>query len=409
MIAAVTSDTSRTRTAAAVRAPRLLYLVTEDWYFCSHRLPMARAARDAGFRVAVATRCADHAAMIRDEGFELYPLRWRRRALDPLSATRDIAEIAALYAELAPDLVHHVALKPVVYGSIAAGVSSHLHGSAGLMGPRVVNALTGLGFAFGSRGRAAAAIGRIARPTLRRLLRRRGSVVVVQNQSDAQRLDAEGLVEPAAIRLVRGSGVDLRRFAALPDPPQPFTIGFVGRMLADKGVPTLLDAHAILRARGLPIDLELAGAPDRENPTSLDEHELRARTSVPGVRWLHHVADVREVWRRCHVAVLPSRHEGLPLALLEAAACGRALVASDVSGCRELATHEDNALLVPPDDAIALADAIARLFCDRALRLRLAARSRARVIESGMGEEAIGAQMVAIYRELMATEARAWA
>ncbi|HWB74163.1 MAG TPA: glycosyltransferase family 4 protein, partial [Nannocystaceae bacterium] len=368
----MTSDESRTRPAAAVRAPRLLYLVTEDWYFCSHRLPMARAARDAGFRVAVATRCADHAAQIRDEGFELHPLRWRRRSLDPISAARDIAEIAALYAELGPDLVHHVALKPVVYGSIAAGVSRI---------PRVVNALTGFGFAFGSRGRVAAAIGRIARPTLRRLLRRRGSVVVVQNESDAQRLGAEGLVDPAAIRLVRGSGVDLRRFAVLPDPPQPFTIGFVGRMLADKGVPTLLEAHALLRARGLPIALELAGAPDRENPTSLDEHELRARTSVPGVRWLHHVADVREVWRRCHVAVLPSRHEGLPLALLEAAACGRALVASDVSGCRELATHEDNALLVPPDDAVALADAIERLFHDRALRLRLAARSRARVIE----------------------------
>jgi glycosyltransferase involved in cell wall biosynthesis len=388
--------------------PRLLYLVTEDWYFCSHRLPMARAARDAGFRVAVATRCADHGARIRDEGFELHPLRWRRRSVDPISAARDIAEIAALYRELAPDLVHHVALKPVVYGSIAAGLSSHLHGPPGLMGPRVVNALTGFGFAFGSRGRAAAAIGRIARPTLRRLLRRRGSVVVVQNQADAQRLDTEGLVERAAIRLVRGSGVDLRRFVPLPEPPLPFTIGFVGRMLADKGVPTLIDAYRLLRARGLPIELVLAGAPDRENPTSLSEHELAALAALPGVRWLRHVDDVREVWRRCHVAVLPSRHEGLPLALLEAAACGRALVASDVSGCRELAVHEDNALLVPPDDPVALADAIARLADDRDLRLRLAARSRARVIERGMGQDAIGAEMVAIYRELLASEAHAW-
>ena len=401
MIGAATSETTRVRArATTARAPRLLYLVTEDWYFCSHRLPMARAARDAGFRVAVATRCADHSNRIRDEGFELHPLRWQRRSVDPISAARDIAEIAALYAELAPDVVHHVALKPVVYGGIAAGLARV---------PRVVNALTGLGFAFGSRGRAAAAIGRLARPTLRRLLRRRGSVVVVQNRSDALRLGREGLADPAAIRLVRGSGVDLRRFVPLPDPRAPFTIGFVGRMLADKGVPTLAAAHRRLRARGLPIALELAGAPDRENPTALAPDELRALAESPGVRWHRHVDDVREIWARCHVAVLPSRHEGLPLALLEAAACGRALVASDVSGCRELAVEGDNALLVPPDDPVALADAIERLFRDPPLRLRLAARSRARVLESGMGEEAIGAEMVAIYRELLAGERAAWA
>jgi glycosyltransferase involved in cell wall biosynthesis len=381
------------------REPRLLYLVTEDWYFCSHRLPMARAARDAGFRVAVATRCREHAARIREQGFEVHPLRWRRRALDPVSAVRDIAEIAELYRELAPAIVHHVALKPVVYGSVAARLSKI---------PRVVNALTGLGFAFGSRGAVAGAIGRVARPTLRRLLHRRGAIVVVQNEHDAQRLGAEGLADPAAIRLVRGSGVDLRRFAALPDPPEPFTIGFVGRMLADKGVPTLLDAHARLRARGLAIDLVLAGAPDPENPTSMSDAELRRRTDTAGIRWHRHVEDVREIWQRCHVAVLPSRHEGLPLALLEAAACGRALVASDVSGCRELATHEDNALLVAPDDPVALADAIERLARDAHLRRRLAARSRARVIEAGMGEEAIGASMVSIYRELLASEAATW-
>lgn len=402
MIDPVTSASTRAsvRPYRAAGAPRLLYLVTEDWYFCSHRLPMARAARDAGFRVAVATRCAGHAQRIRDEGFELYPLRWRRRSLDPISAARDIAEITALYTELAPDVVHHVALKPVVYGSIAATMSRI---------PRVVNALTGLGFAFGSKGARAAAIGRVARPTLRRLLHRRGSVVVVQNRSDAEQLGSEGLADPAAIRLVRGSGVDLRRFAALPEPaPQPFTIGFVGRMLADKGVPTLLDAHARLRARGVEVELVLAGTPDPENPTSLSEAELALRTAAPGVHWHRHVADVRDVWQRCHVAVLPSRHEGLPLALLEAAACGRALVASDVSGCRELAEHGDNALLVPPDDAVALADAIERLARDPELRLRLAARSRARVIESGMGEEAIGAKMVAIYQELLSAGVGAW-
>lgn len=374
----------------------LLYLVTEDWYFCSHRLPMACAARDAGFRVAVATRCTDHAAEIRAHGFDVHPLRWRRRALDPWSAARDIAEITALYRELAPDLVHHVALKPVVYGSIAASLART---------PRVVNALTGLGFAFGSRGARARATGRVARHVLRRALDRRGRLVVVQNRRDADRLAAEGLVAPASIRLVRGSGVDLARFVALPDPPDPFTIGFVGRMLADKGVPALLDAHARVRARGLDVRLVLAGAPDPENPTTMHDAELQRRAAAPGVEWLRHVADVREVWRRCHVAVLPSRHEGLPLALLEAAACGRALVATDIAGCREIAEPGANALVVPPDDPVALADAIERLARDAALRRRLAAHSRERA--QGMGTDAIGSAMVDVYRELLAQETAA--
>jgi glycosyltransferase involved in cell wall biosynthesis len=386
------------RPLAGGARPRLLYLVTEDWYFCSHRLPMARAARDAGFRVSVATRCTDHAARIREHGFDVHPLRWRRRALDPWSAARDIAEIAALYAELAPDLVHHVALKPVVYGTIAAALART---------PRVVNAITGLGFAFGSRGARALATGHVARHVLRRALHRRGGVVVVQNHSDAERLAAEGLAEPGSIRIVRGSGVDLSRFVALPEPPEPFTIGYVGRMLADKGVPTLLEAHARVRARGLDVRLVLAGAPDPENPTSMTDDELRRCASVPGLEWHRHVEDVREIWRRCHAAVLPSRHEGLPLALLEAAACGRALVASDIPGCRELAEPDVNALVVPPDDPAALADAIERLARDSLLRRRLAARSRERV--AGMGVDAVGSAMVGIYRELLAKEATAWA
>lgn len=384
-------------TATRAQQPRLLYLVTEDWYFWSHRLPMARAAREAGFRVGVATRCGVHARRIRDEGFDVYELPWQRRSVAPWAAARDVAAIAALYARVRPAIVHHVALKPVVYGSLAAAWTG---------APRVVNALTGLGYAFGSRGRGAAVLGQLARPTLRRLLRRRGSVVVVQNRDDVQRLGDERLADRDAIRLVPGSGVDLERFTALPEPDGAPTIGFVGRMLADKGVRTLLEAHAILRERGTAIELLLAGAPDPENPTSLDVNELTRAAATPGIRWVKHVDDIREVWRQAHVAVLPSRHEGLPLALLEAAACGRPLIASDVSGCRAIARPGINALIVPPDDAPALAAAIARMFDDPGLRQSLASRSRESVIEAGMDSRAIGAAIVAIYRELLVEEAR---
>jgi len=372
--------------------PKLIYLVTEDWYFWSHRLPMARAAQRAGFDVAVATRVAEHGERIRAEGFALHPLHWRRRDIGPWASLRAVGEVYRLYSRERPLLVHHVALKPAVLGSVAALL-------AGV--PAVVNAVTGVGFVASSPSLRARLLRRPMDFALARLLERPNSRVIVQNEDDRALLLSLRSGADERIVVIRGSGVDTTHFRATPEPPvPPVTAGYAGRMLADKGVAVLVEAQQSLRRRGGDLRLVLAGTPDPENPSSIDAATLAAWRALPGITWLGEVDDIRALWSIAHIAVLPSRREGLPKSLLEPAAMGRPLIATDVPGCREIARDGVNALLVPPDDAGALAAALERLADDAELRRRFGAASRA-LVESELAADAVGAATVACYRSLL--------
>jgi len=382
--------TAQPSTGAKTR-PRLLYLVTEDWYFCSHRLPVARAARDAGAEVVVATRVAAHGEAIRAEGFRLVPLAWRRGSHAPLAELRAVLEIRRLYARERPDLVHHVALKPVIYGSIAAAL-------AGV--PHVVNALTGLGALFIGSSPRTRVLGRLARLALKPLLNRAGSRVIVQNADDRRLLEDRGLLRHDRVALIRGSGVDTRRFAPTPEPAGPPVAVLAARMLRDKGVGEFVAAARVLKQRGVAVRMQLAGPTDPDNPAAIGEATLRSWQAEGIVEWLGPVADMPGLWAKSHIAVLPSYREGLPKALLEAAACGRPLIATDVPGCREIVRQDETGLLVPAKDAPALADAIARLAGDAELRRRLGARARA-VAESEFAEAVVVRETLALYREML--------
>ena len=371
---------------------KLIYLVTEDWYFWSHRLPMARAAKAAGIEVAIAARVEAHGDLIRAEGFALHPLAWRRRDLGPLAAFRAILEIHRLYRRERPDIVHHVALKPMVYGGVAALLARV---------PAIVSSLTGTGYAFASADLKARLMRLPITLVLRALLARRRSVVVVQNEGHREMLLRMAPDASGHVAMLRGSGIDTMHYQPLPEPEQrPVTVAFVGRLLADKGVRSLIEAYRLLRGRGVAVALLIAGTPDPENPTSIPDEEVHGWRTLPDLRWLGQVSDVREVWRQAHIAVLPSLHEGLPKSLLEAAACARPLVATDVPGCREIARPDVNALLVPVGDAAALADAIQRLVEDAALRRRLGVASR-RLVDPDLSDATIGAETVALYRRLL--------
>jgi glycosyltransferase involved in cell wall biosynthesis len=372
-------------------SPKLIYLVTEDWAFWSHRLPMARAALAAGFEVGVATRVAAHGERIRAEGFAVHPLGWRRGDVGPLGALRSIAEIYRLYRRERPDLVHHVSVKPAIYGGLAAFLARV---------PAVIAGLTGMGYSLSSRDLKARITRLPVSVALRLLLAWRRSVLVVQNEAHRAALLALAPGAGDRVVMIRGSGVDTRHFAALPDPPErPIAVGFVGRLLADKGVRVLIEAYRRLLARGAPLRLVLAGLPDPENPTTIPQAEIQGWLALPGLTWLGQVSDVRKVWAGAHIAVLPSFHEGLPMSLLEAAACARPIVATDIPGCREVAVADRNALLVPVGDAAALADALERLARDDGLRRRFGAASRS-VVEPDLSAGRIGAETVALYRRL---------
>lgn len=372
-------------------APRILYVVTEDWYFLSHRLPMAHAAKEAGYEVHVATRLKDGKAAIEQQGFVPHGLDWSRGSLSPWGSLSAIVKLRRLLRALKPDILHNVSLKPVLLGTTA---------SLGLSATAVVNSLTGLGTLFIGEARVSGIARKAVRFALSRLLRRGRSRTVVQNPDDRAFVIALG-VTPDTVVLIPGSGVDTEKLTPLPEPPPPVTAAYVGRMLADKGVLTLIDAFSRLSERGVPLQLLLAGDCDKENPGSLAPEQLREFASLYGIHWLGHVADIRDVWARAHFAVLASRREGLPKSLLEAAACGRAMVATDAPGCREIAIEGETALTVPVGDAGALADAMAKLAGDGAMRQRFAANARA-LVERKFSADAIGRETVALYDQLMA-------
>jgi glycosyltransferase involved in cell wall biosynthesis len=384
-------DPRHAEPSAPESAPRLLYVVTEDWAFLSHRLPMARAARDAGFEVHVATRVKDGAAAIASERFILYPIPFARGSLSPLATLATIRALRRVHRAVNPDIAHHVALQACVLGMIAA---------LGRPCARI-NAFIGLGYSFTSNTVKARVLRRLLGAMLRRLVDRSGSIALVQNGDDLAALISLGIAKDR-IALISGSGVDVQRFMPLPEPEGPPTFGFVGRLLDDKGIRTLIAAHLLLRERGLNVRLLIAGTPDPANPASVTETEAASWNNEPGITCLGHVGDIARLWAGAHVAVLPSRREGLPLSLMEAAACGRAMIASDVPGCREIVIHEQTGLLFPVDDVPALADAMERLAAMPDLRARYAAAARNLVVEK-FSADIIGRQTVMLYRRLLGT------
>lgn len=319
----------------------------------------------------------------------LHPIYWRRGSLNPVRLLAAVLETRRVYRQVRPDLVHHVAVVPTLIGSLAA---------LGLPIVRL-NALAGLGFAFTSDTAKARAVRPMASLLLGWLLKRPNTAVLVQNPDDHTVLAELGVPEER-ITLIPGSGVDIDILIPMPEPAGPFTVGFVGRLLGDKGVRTLVRAHELLAQRGVAVHMLLAGEPDPSNPASIPDYVLASWRHKPNLHLLGHVEDIRSVWAQAHVAVLPSRREGLPKSLLEAAACGRPLIATNVPGCREIARDGVNALLVPMDDAEALARAIETLMKNSDLRLRLGQASR-QIVATEYSGTRIGSEIVALYSRLL--------
>lgn len=367
---------------------RVLYVVGEDYAFLLNRLPMARAAQQAGFEVHVATNVNKRANEIEAEGFILHSIPFRRGGLSPFTAIPTILAIRCVMKMIKPDVMHHAGLQCCVYGSIAT------------LGNKVplVNAITGLGYIFTSVNWQTRFLRQCMVWLLPWLLNRRSSFVLVQNPDDRETLLDLG-IKPTRMTLIPGSGVDTDALRPLPEPEGVITFGFAGRLLVDKGIRALVAAHRVLQSKGYNFNLLIAGSPDPANPTSIALSEIEQWNQTPGITWLGHVEDISSFWRSCHVAVLPSHREGLPVSLLEAAACGKPLIATDAPGCREIVLEDQTGLLVPVEDPPALAEAIARLAQSEGLRARYGAAARQLVVDK-LSARIIGRSIVELYERL---------
>lgn len=379
--------------AAAPR--RILYIVNEDFAFLLNRLPMARATRKAGFEVHVATHVSGGADSIQAEGFVLHPIPLQRGGLSPLAAISAIVALRRVERQIKPHIVHHSGLQCSVFGSIAA---------FDLKFPQI-NAITGLGYVFTSVSSRTRLLRAMLKWLLPLLFNRPGCVVLVQNPDDRSALVDLG-IERTRMVLVPGSGVDTDAMQPLPEPDGPITFGFAGRLLTDKGIRALVAAHSIVRSQGYEVNLIIAGNPDPANPASVSMEEVQEWCRRPGITWLGHIEDIVSLWRKCHFAVLPSHREGLPGSLLEAAACGRSMIATDAPGCREIVIQDQTGLLVPIEDPPALAEAIVKLATSPELRTRYGKAAR-ELVTSKLSATIIGNSIVRLYDELTLAKPRA--
>ncbi|MEO7334532.1 MAG: glycosyltransferase family 4 protein, partial [Gemmatimonadales bacterium] len=366
----------------------LLFLVTEDWYFASHRLPLARAAVAAGWCVSVATRVRSHGDAIAATGAELIPIGLRREGIGPFQQATVLAELVSLYRRLRPAVAHHVAMKPVLYGSFAARIAGT---------PKVVNAIAGLGYAFTGDSMRRRLIGASIRFGMHALLDRPGSITLLQNEDDRAMLLDRRVVTKARTRIIRGSGVDLATFAPFPPPIVPLVV-LPARMLADKGVREFVEAARTLRHEGSQARFALVGGTDPANPSAIGRKELDSWVGEGVVEWWDHRSDMSDVLRQASVVCLPSYREGLPKALLEAAAAGRPIVTTDAPGCRDVVRDGWNGLLVPVGDPIALASALRRMLADPTESEQMGRRGRERA-EREFDQDAVADATLALYEE----------
>jgi glycosyltransferase involved in cell wall biosynthesis len=368
---------------------RLLFFVTEDYYFVSHRLSLAMAAKAEGYDVCVATRVRECGDIIRRAGVRLVPFENARSGLNPLTELLTLLRLVRLYRRERPDLVHHVAMKPVLYGSVAARFSGR---------PAVVNAIAGLGWMFISRSGGARWLTRPVRLAFKWALST--GIAIVQNPDDARLLVEVG-VPKSRMRRVPGAGVDLGVFAPRAELAGPPIVLLAARLLWDKGVGEFVSAARLLRQRGVSARFVLAGEPDPMNPASIVNGDLSRWVEDGVVEHLGWVSNMPDLLAQCHLVCLPSYREGLPKSLIEAAAAGKAIITTDVPGCREVVRHGHNGLLVQPRDARDLADALQRLVENPDLRRQMGARSRVRA-EQEFGLDAVIQQTLALYREVLA-------
>jgi glycosyltransferase involved in cell wall biosynthesis len=367
---------------------KIILFANTDWFHYNFNLDLALSLLRRGDQVTLVSPQGLHAARLQELGLRWIQFPMARRSFNPFQEWITLIRLVRLYHREKPDLVHHFTVKCVLYGSLAAR----------LLGIRpVVNTVTGLGYLFteGEGGRGG--LRRLVKILYHFLLRR--TFVIFLNHDDREFFMENDLVDPDRMAFMRGSGVDISHFKPGPEAAGLPVVCLPGRLLWDKGVAEFVQAARLLKGRDVPVRFALVGGVDPGNPSSVPLEQVQAWVDEAVIEWWGWVEEMVGVYARSHIVCLPSYREGLPKTLVEAAACGRAIIASDVPGCREVVRHGENGLLVPVKDPHALAEAITLLVKDPALRLEMGARGRQMAVRDFSADQIIS-QTQAVYRSL---------
>lgn len=370
----------------------LMFVVNVDWFFLSHRLPIALEAMRQGYQVHIATGLTDKLGELERHGLVVHPLALDRSSAGLGNALRTIVQLWQIFRAVRPDLVHLVTIKPVLLGGLVARL-------AGV--PAVVAAVSGLGFVFVAKGVKASARRWLVGGLYRLALGHHNLKVIFQNPDDQASLARLAHLTDRKVAMIRGSGVDLTRYGVMPTPPGMPVVVLAARLLADKGVLEFVQAARLLRQRGCKARFVLVGTVDTANPTSLSDAEVSAWVQDGVVEWWGHRADMPHVLAAAQVVVLPSYYgEGLPKVLIEAAACGRVVVTTDHPGCRDAIDLGVTGVLVPVRNAVALADAMEALINDP-LRCKVMGDAGRALAEKAFDVRQVVAAHLQIYQELL--------
>ena len=348
---------------------KLIIVVNELWFFLSHRLPIALAARDAGYEVHVASRSGTSSEIkqLNQESLQFHPISFRRSSTGLWQELKTLNELHRLYKEIQPDIVHHVTIKPVLYGTLVA---------RWVGGIQILNAISGLGYLFIAQGWKSSIRKKILLWGYRAILNSKKVWILFQNPDDQALFAQHKIIHPQHASIIKGSGVDLQQFTFSAIPKGKIKIILVARMLWDKGVGEFVKAATVLKQQGVDADFLLVGSVDLGNPKSISIEQLEQWSKSGVVKWLGERADIPQLVAKSHIAVLPSYREGLPKSLIEAAAVGRPIVTTNVPGCREVVKEGENGFLVPARDAKKLAAAIKKLTNNPKLLITMGKKSR---------------------------------
>ncbi len=373
---------------------KILLFANTDWYLYNFRLSFAEFLRDAGFEVLMMSPNGPYAERISKMGFRWIEAPLRRRSLNPLSEVEFVFWLQKILRRESVQLIHGFTIKCAIYASVAAIMARV---------PARVCAVAGMGYVYSNQSLKAKLLRPIVNSMMRIAFSGQSVRLILQNSDDFHLFEREHIISRNKIRLIRGSGVDLSRFRyqERKDRGEPFCVLLAARLLWDKGIGEYVDAARIVRDSGASVNFILAGTPDPGNPGSVQESTLQNWSKEGIVEWVGHVEDMPALMANVDVMALPTTYgEGVPKSLIEGAACGLALIATDAPGCREIISHDVNGLLVPVRDSAALAEAIIRLYQDRELALRLGKAAYENSTKN-FDVQMVNARTLDVYRELI--------